>query len=69
MQTTTSSRPRIIHFTSRGKEVDGFYKLLRARMPIKSAGEHKYIIGKEHCTFLNKNGIKNNVDYIVEKYL
>lgn len=65
----SSSRPRVITFTTKDKEVAGFYKLLVARVPIRSAGEHKYIIPEKGCDLLNASGIINNIDYKVEKLL
>lgn len=58
---------RVISFKKEQKEIDGFYKLLVARIPIRSAGEHKYVIPEKGCDLLNANGIINNVDYTVEK--
>lgn len=65
---STRSGYRIVSFKAE-KEVDAFYKLLVARIPIRSAGEHKYVIPERGCELLNANGIINNVDYTVEKYL
>jgi hypothetical protein len=46
-----------ISFNSREEEVEGFYELLLKKIPIKSAGQHKYTINKEYTKILDNMGI------------
>ncbi len=50
-----------ISFSSRKVEDDAFYELLLNRMPVRSAGLHKYIINKKGQEILNSENIKYEI--------
>lgn len=52
-----------ISFSSKDDEENGFYELLMKKIPIKSAGMHRYIIGRENLEILDNIGLK----YTIEK--
>jgi hypothetical protein len=62
---SVSSGRRVIHFENRKAEVEGFYMLLRAKMPIYSAGPDKYLITEQQCRLLSDN----HIEYKVDKHL
>ncbi|GEM_PF-1914875 len=64
MQYPGSAR-RVIHFKDRDSEMNGFYILLRAKMPIRSAGEDRYLISEEQCKLLSDN----KIEYVLDKKL
>ena|SRR6476660_6151428 len=50
----------VISFETREKENEGFYQLLLNRIPIRSAGQHKYAIDKKGLELLDSKGLKYN---------
>lgn len=52
-----------ITFNSKEDEENGFYELLMKKIPIKSAGLHRYTISRENLDVLDKIGLK----YTIEK--
>ena len=47
-----------ISFDSRNQEVEGFYELLLNKIPIKSAGQHRYIVNRNALNILEAKSIK-----------
>jgi hypothetical protein len=60
-----SSGRRVIRFKTREAEVKGFYTLIRAKMPVHDAGEHRYLISEKQCELLQDN----KIEYEVERLL
>lgn len=55
---THESENNIISFTTKENEDEGFYELLLNRIPVRSAGQHKYIVGLTGLQILKSKGIK-----------
>ena len=51
-----------ISFASREDEEDGFYALLMKKVPIKSAGMHRYVINRESLQILDRLGLKYKIE-------
>jgi hypothetical protein len=52
----------IISFNTRENEDNGFYELLLKRVPVRSAGKHKYVVNPRGLQILNSKNIKYKLD-------
>ena len=52
----------VISFDTRENENDGFYELLLKRVPVRSAGQHKYVVNPLGLQILNSKNIKYKIE-------